>query len=113
MTILVNISPQTRRLFPPTSLAHTVQVNNSKCILSAIPLFPAQFRLHSIQLDRQIRNDQFLVPDIVCPSFDLLQIQRYRCRLLHMENCDGLEFLMDRIPSLVLDLQTAIASGEV
>ena len=73
-------------------------------ILIIYSLFPAQFRLRSIQLGRQIRNDQLLVCSIVRPSLDLLGIQRYRYRLLDTKNRDGLEFLMDRILSLALNL---------
>lgn len=76
-------------------------------------LFPAQLRQRSVQLDGQVRNDQFLVHAIVRPSLDLLVVQCYRRRMLGAEDGDRLEFRTNGVLSLALNVQFAIAREEV
>lgn len=75
-------------------------------------LFPVQSRLCGVQLDRQVRNDQFLVRGVVRPSFGLPAIQCHHRRLLDTENGNRLESLTDRILSRAFDIQFATTCGE-
>ena len=76
-------------------------------------ILPAQPRPRVVQIDTQVRHDQFLVRAIVCPSLDRLRIQHDRRRLLHAEDGDRLEFLVNPILALAFNHQSAFSGGKI